>query len=91
VKLPIIKTLGIAATVLSAVVLLPVAYAGVPGVVSHGSYSFAQIFAFFRLDVLVQFIATANEPTRLFLFGSALVAIAIVVRRMMIPAEADSE
>jgi len=71
--------------------LLPLAYAGVPGVMTKGVVGLSQILVFFRVSEIVRFVDGAGEPAKLFVFGSLLVTIAVLVRRRMLPPEQDAE
>jgi len=87
----VMKTLPIFGTLLSAMALLPLAYAGVPGVMTKGVVGLSQILVFFRVSEIVRFVDGAGEPAKLFVFGSLLVTIAVLVRRRMLPPEQDAE
>ena len=87
----VMKTLPIFGILLSAVALIPLAYAGVPGVMTKGVVGLSQILALFHVNEVVRYLDAAGEPAKLFVFGSILVTIAILVRRRMLPPEQDQE
>ena len=91
VKVNVMKTVGILGALFSAVVVLPVAYAGVPGVVTKGAVSVGQLLAFFRINEMATYFRNADEPAKLFVFGSLLVISAFLVRRSVLPRDVDAE
>lgn len=91
VKVNVMKTVGILGALFSAILVLPVAYAGVPGVVTKGAVGLGQVLAFFRINEMATYFRNADEPAKLFVFGSLFVIGAFLLRRNFIPRDVDAE